>query len=46
MHRQVLEETETHIKWLGVGKVFLLLTSALVQVWIMKGFLKNKAQPY
>ena len=46
MHRNVLEETESHIKWLGVLKVFLLLASALVQLWIMKGFLKHKAQPY
>ena len=46
VHRNVLESTENHIKWLGVLKVFLLLGSALVQLWIMKGFLKNKSQPY
>jgi|JI6StandDraft_1071083.scaffolds.fasta_scaffold29034_2 hypothetical protein len=46
VHRNVLESTENHIKWLGVLKVFLLLGSALVQLWIMKGFLRNKVQPY
>lgn len=46
VHRSLLESTETHIKWLGVLKVFLLLASALVQLWIMKGFLKHKTQPY
>ena len=46
VHRNVLESTENHIKWLGVLRVFLLLGSALVQLWIMKEFLRNKVQPY
>ena len=40
-HKTTLEESESHIKWTGIVKIVFLLTSALLQLWIMKGFFKN-----
>jgi hypothetical protein len=40
-HKITLEESESHIKWTGIIKIVFLLSSALIQLWIMKGFFKN-----
>lgn len=46
-HKDTLELSESHIKWTGIVKIVFLLSSALVQLWIMKGFFKsNQPQPY
>lgn len=39
---QILQQSDSKIQWLGIGKVVLLLFSAMVQLWIMKGFFKKK----
>lgn len=46
VHRTVLEQTEEKIKWMGIFKIVMLLASALIQLWIMKGFLKDRNLPY
>jgi dynactin complex subunit len=40
-HKNTLEESESHIKWTGIIKIIFLLSSALIQLWIMKGFFKS-----
>lgn len=46
-HKSTLEESESHIKWTGIIKIVFLLSSALIQLFIMKGFFKNnEAHPY
>ncbi len=46
-HKATLEESESSIKWTGIVKIFFLLASALLQLWIMKGFFKTgEGQPY
>lgn len=44
-HKDTLQEAESHIKWTGVIKIVFLLASALLQLWIMKGFFAN-THPY
>ena len=46
VNKKILEESEVKIKWTGIIKIFFLLASALVQVWIMKGFFKQNSMPY
>ena len=46
-HKSTLEDSESSIKWTGIIKIVFLLSSALIQLWIMKGFFKgNSNQPY
>jgi hypothetical protein len=45
VHKIILEESESRIKWAGIIKIAFLLASALIQLWIMKGFFKQ-ANPY
>lgn len=46
-HKATLEESESHIKWTGIIKIIFLLSSALIQLFIMKGFFKNnEVHPY
>jgi dynactin complex subunit len=44
-HKDTLQVAESHIKWTGVVKIVFLLASALLQLWIMKGFFAN-THPY
>ena len=37
-HKVNLEDSESKIKWAGIIKIVFLLGSALIQLWIMKGF--------
>lgn len=46
-HKTTLEDSESSIKWTGIIKILFLLSSALIQLWIMKGFFKNnQSQAY
>lgn len=45
-HKELLEETESKIKYTGIFKVGMLLGSALVQVWIMKRFFNSRSREY
>ena len=45
-HKNTLEQSESSIKWTGIIKILFLLSSALIQLWIMKGFFKNNQHPY
>lgn len=44
-HKVNLEDSESKIKWAGIIKIFFLLGSALIQLWIMKGFF-TASNPY
>lgn len=46
INRLILEKSENHIKWAGIIKIAFLLTSALIQLWIMKSFFKQNSIPY
>jgi len=45
-HRQVLQNTETKIKWTGAIKLVLVVTLALIQLFFMKSFLKRNEVAY
>jgi hypothetical protein len=44
-HKINLEDSESKIKWAGIIKIAFLLGSALIQLWIMKGFF-TAGNPY
>lgn len=44
-HKVNLEDSENKIKWAGIIKIIFLLGSALIQLWIMKGFFTS-SNPY
>ena len=46
VNKEILEKSEVKIKWTGIIKIFFLLASALIQLWIMKGFFKQNSMPY
>ena len=46
INKNILEKSETKIKWTGIIKIVFLLASALIQLWIMKGFFKSNSVPY
>ena len=45
IHKLNLEQSENKIKWAGIVKIVFLLASALIQLYIMKGFFTN-SNPY
>lgn len=46
INRVILEQSENRIKWTGIIKIAFLLTSALIQLWIMKSFFKGSSVSY
>lgn len=42
----ILQQSENRIKWTGIIKITFLLTSALIQLWIMKSFFKQNSVAY
>lgn len=46
INRNILEKSESKIKWAGIIKIGFLITSALIQLWIMKSFFQKNSVPY
>lgn len=46
VHRNILEETDSKITMTGVIKILVMIGSAALQLWIMRGFFKNSGASY
>jgi hypothetical protein len=46
VHQGLLEETDNKISWTGIIKIAVLIISAMVQIWIMRGFFKASGMTY
>ena len=46
VHQGLLEETDNRISWTGIIKIVVLVVSALVQIWIMRGFFQANGMTY
>lgn len=46
VHKTLLEETDEKIVFVGIVKIAVMLISAVLQIWIMRGFFKNTGTSY